>query len=203
VPNCRRWNVTNGDRIDGVTDDQGFPALFESALTSDPKVKIVQFNQSTFPHTTSAVVLISAVNKEAAEAQGQDVLLRNLRIAARAIVGDNNFGWAISASAAPITTEQSLIHLLRHWLRRRSALRRQCELTQLLGQTCLCSPSSRFARGATGLSIRVRNLDNGKSVDVGEVVRVARVEREIICERGGCDHGVVRSCRGLSPGPTK
>jgi hypothetical protein len=122
VPNVRRWNVTIGGRIDGVTDDQGFPTLFESALTSDPKVKLVHFNQSTFPHTTSAVVLVSAVNKETAEAQGQDVLLRNLRIAARAIVGDNNFGWVTSASAAPITNERSLIHMLRHWLRRRSEI---------------------------------------------------------------------------------
>ena len=122
MPNSRRWNVTIGGRIEGVTDNQGFPALFESALTSDPDVKIVQFNHPTFPHTTSVVVLISAVNKKAAEAQGQDVLLRNLRIAARAIIGEDDFGWTFRVSAEPITTQRSVIHWLRHRLRRRSEI---------------------------------------------------------------------------------
>jgi hypothetical protein len=120
VPNSRRWNVTIGGRIDGVTDNQGFPALFESALMSDPEVKVVQFNRPTFSHTTSAVVLISAVDKNTAEAQGQEILLRNLRIAARAVIGKENFGWTIRVSAEQITTERSLIHRFLHWLRRKS-----------------------------------------------------------------------------------
>jgi hypothetical protein len=122
VPNSRRWNVTIGGRIDGVTDNQEFPALFKSALTSDPEVKIVQFNQPTFPHTTSAVVLISAVDKQTAEAEGQEILLRNLRIAARAVIGEENFGWTIRVSADQITTERSLIHWFRHLLRRKSEI---------------------------------------------------------------------------------
>ncbi len=122
MPNSRRWNVTIGGRIDGVTDNQGFPALFESALISDPEVKIVEFTQPTFPHTTSAVVLISAVDKKTAEAQGQETLLRNLRIAARAVIGEENFGWTIRVSAEQSTTERSLIHRFFHWLRRKSHL---------------------------------------------------------------------------------
>lgn len=120
MPSSRQWNVTLGGRIDGVTDNQAFPALFESALTSDPGVKIVKFNLPTFPHTTSAVIRISAVDKTTAEGLGQEVLLRNLRIAARAIIGEKNFGWTIGVSAEPITTQRSLLHWLRHVLRRRS-----------------------------------------------------------------------------------
>ena len=122
MPNPRRCNVTIGGRIEEVTDNEGFPALFESALTSDSDVKIVQFKQPTFPHTTSAVVLISAANKKDAEAHGQAILLRNLRIAARAIIEDEDFGWTIRVSAEPITTQRSLIHWIRQWLRRRSEI---------------------------------------------------------------------------------
>ena len=122
VANLRRWNVTIGGRIEGITDDKEFPALFESALTSDSEVKIVKLIQPTFPHTTSAVIRISAANKETAEAHGQVILLRNLRTIARENFEDKDFGWTIRVSAKAITTQQTLLHWLRHWQRRSSEI---------------------------------------------------------------------------------
>ena len=122
MPNLRRWNVTIGGRIEGVTNDPEFPALFESALASDPEVKIVKLIQPTFPHTTSAVILISAANKETAEAHGRAILLRNLRTVARENFDDKDFGWTIRVSAEAITTQKTLLHWFRQWHRRSSEI---------------------------------------------------------------------------------
>jgi hypothetical protein len=90
MPESREWIVTIGGRIEEATDNQVFLTLFEVALTSDPAARIIQFNEPTWPHTTSAVVQISAVNEKAAEAVGLDILHR---IASFAIIGDRHYGW--------------------------------------------------------------------------------------------------------------
>jgi hypothetical protein len=78
MPESREWIVTIGGRIEEATDNQVFLTLFEVALTSDPAARIIQFNEPTWPHTTSAVVQISAVNEKAAEAVGLDIPTESL-----------------------------------------------------------------------------------------------------------------------------
>ena len=99
MPTSQEWKGTIGGRIEEVTDDPRFSALFEAALKSDPEVDMIQFDESSWPHTTSAALLISASSMNDAIALGQDILSRNLRVAAQAIIGDKPYGSALQVGA--------------------------------------------------------------------------------------------------------
>jgi hypothetical protein len=99
----RQWKVTICGRIEEVTDDPRFPALFEAALSSDLEADVIQFNEPSLPHTTSAVLKISEVSNQAAEAIGLAILRRNLRVAALAIIGDEPYGWAAEVKSEPLS----------------------------------------------------------------------------------------------------
>jgi hypothetical protein len=99
----RQWKVTICGRIEEVTDDPRFPALFEAALSSDLEADVIQFNEPSLPHTTSAVLKISEVSNQAAEAIGLAILRRNLRVVALAIIGDEPYGWAAEVKSEPLS----------------------------------------------------------------------------------------------------
>jgi hypothetical protein len=101
VPTPRDWKVTIGGRIDGVTNDSRFPAFFEAALNADPEVHMIQFGEANWPHFVSAVLRISAPDPNVADALGQDILRRNLRVAARAIIGDERYSWEMQVAREP------------------------------------------------------------------------------------------------------
>jgi hypothetical protein len=92
MPNGRAWDVTICGRIEHVTDQDAFPDLFEAALADDDEISIVQFHRPTWPHTTSAVIRISASRKEDAESKGREIMLRVLCSVARKIIGARAFG---------------------------------------------------------------------------------------------------------------
>jgi hypothetical protein len=90
----RQWKVTISCQVDEVTDDPSFAGLFEVALTSDPKVHMIQFGVSSLPHWVSAVLLVAAAESTTAEAIGLSILKRNLDVGAQAIIGDKPYGTA-------------------------------------------------------------------------------------------------------------
>jgi hypothetical protein len=95
----QEWKVTISGQVDEVTDDPRFPALFEAALTSDPDVNMIQFDEQSWPHVASAVLLISAKEMKDAIAIGQDILSRNMHVTAQAIIGDQPYGRAFQVGA--------------------------------------------------------------------------------------------------------
>jgi hypothetical protein len=101
MPSPRAWDVTICGRIEHVTDQDAFPDLFEAALAEDDEVSVVEFCPPTWPHTTSAVIRISAGRKEDAERKGREIMLRVLGNVAPKVIGDRAFGWALSADAVP------------------------------------------------------------------------------------------------------
>jgi len=101
MSNSREWNVTVRGRIEHVTDQSQFPELFQAALSAEDGISIVQFHHPTWPHTTSAVIRISASRKKVAESRAREVVLRAFRRVASTIIGDEAFGWTLSADAVP------------------------------------------------------------------------------------------------------
>jgi hypothetical protein len=96
------WNVRIGGRVERVTDDPRFPALFEEALISDPDVTLVRFQQHPWPHANSANIVISAITKKDAEDKGHDIMKQILKRAAEAF-GAERYGWVVSAGAELIS----------------------------------------------------------------------------------------------------
>ena len=95
----QEWKVTISGQIEEVTDGPRFLALFEAALTSDPEVIVIQFNEPSWPHMASAVLLISAADLKEALAMGQVILSRNMHVAAQATIGDQAYGRAFQVGA--------------------------------------------------------------------------------------------------------
>jgi hypothetical protein len=98
----RHWSVRIAGRVEKVSDDPRFPALFENALMSDPDVTLVRFQQHPWPHANSADIVISATDKKAAEAKGHDIMKQILTLAAQAF-GVERYGWVVSAGAELIS----------------------------------------------------------------------------------------------------
>lgn len=97
----KQWKVTIGCQVDEVTDDPRFLALFKAALVSDPEVSMIQFGEPSLSHGASAVLLISAAVRNAAEALGKDILKRNLHVAARALIGDKPYDSILEVRVEP------------------------------------------------------------------------------------------------------
>ena len=94
----RQWSVRIGGRVERVSDDPRFPALFEDALMSDPDVTLVRFQQHPWPHANAANIVILATDKEDAETKGHDKMKQILTLAARAF-GVEGYAWVVSAGA--------------------------------------------------------------------------------------------------------
>ena len=105
MQNSREWDVTIRGRIEHVTDQDSFPDLFHAALAAAGEISVIQFNYLTWPHTTSAVIRISADRKKDAEGRTREIMLRVFLSVARVIIGDQTFGWTLSTEAVP--TSQS------------------------------------------------------------------------------------------------
>ena len=99
--------MTVGGRIEHVTDQDPFPDLFHAALSNEGGVTAVQFNRPNWPHTTSAVVRITASSKEDAEDQAQEIFVRVFSSVAHDISGDAPYGWVISVDAKPVSDVSS------------------------------------------------------------------------------------------------
>jgi hypothetical protein len=98
VSESARWNVTIRGRIERVTDDPRFPALFEDALASDPDVTLIRVQRHPGPHANPADILISAVDIKDAERKGRDIMKQILKLAADTF-GVERYGWTVSAGA--------------------------------------------------------------------------------------------------------
>jgi hypothetical protein len=97
----RDWDVTVGGRIENVTDQDSFPGLFEGSLRANRDIHVVALRQPTIPHTTSAVIRISAARKKDAESLARDLILPVYLKVAREIIGEDNFGWVLRVDAVP------------------------------------------------------------------------------------------------------
>jgi hypothetical protein len=101
MANGQKWDVTVRGRIDNVTDQEEFPELLQAALEAEVGLSVVQLNLPTVPHTTSAIVRVTAISKVDAENQVREVMLRAYLYIARALVGNQAFGWTLSTDAVP------------------------------------------------------------------------------------------------------
>ncbi len=99
-PFRREWDVTVRGRIEHVTDHASFPELFEAALAAADPPSVVRSPHPAIPHTTSAIIRISAFRKRSAERRARDVAVRAFAAAAHSIRGAGPFGWTISTNAA-------------------------------------------------------------------------------------------------------
>ena len=97
--NSREWDMTVRGRIEDVTDQEAFPELFRATLAQEDGISIVQFGYPTWPHTTSAVIRISASSKRDAERIARDIVLRALQSVARTIIAEKAFGWTLGVDA--------------------------------------------------------------------------------------------------------
>lgn len=93
------WDVTIGGRIEYVTDQDAFPDLFRAALNAEDGITLIRFDYPTVPHSTSAVIRISAKTKARAEQDAREVVVRVLGPIGSSITDGKPFGWAISADA--------------------------------------------------------------------------------------------------------
>jgi len=103
MASAREWDVTIRGRIEHVTDQEVFPDLFQAALKAEDGITVVRFDHATQPHSTSAVIRISATRKLEAERRVRDIVIRVLQPIARSITDDKAFGWAISADAVAVS----------------------------------------------------------------------------------------------------
>jgi len=101
VPNDRKWDVTVGCRIERVTDHEAFPDLLRAALANEDSLSVVQFDRPNWPHTTSVIVRLTAINKKDAERRGKEILLPLLLTVASDIIDDEPFGWTLRVDAEP------------------------------------------------------------------------------------------------------
>lgn len=99
MPNDREWDVTVGGRIEHVTDQDVFPDSFHSALVRAGEIIVMQFNQPSWPHTTSIVIRLDASRKEDAELRARELVLPVLISVARDLLGTSQFGWTLSVDA--------------------------------------------------------------------------------------------------------
>jgi hypothetical protein len=93
------WDVTVRGRIENVTDHETFPGLFQTALSDDSEISVVRFHQPTWPHTTSVIIRISAVDKKEAEKRARNLLLPVYRKVVLQIKGEDVFGWTLMVGA--------------------------------------------------------------------------------------------------------
>lgn len=93
--------MTVRPRIEGVTDREAFPEMWQVELATETSLSIVHANLPTVPHSTSAVVCVSATSKRDAENQVRDLALRALLSVARELVGEQAFGWTLGIDAVP------------------------------------------------------------------------------------------------------
>jgi hypothetical protein len=101
MQNSREWDVSVRGRIEHVTDQEEFPELFQAILAKEDEISIVQFNYPTWPHTTLAVIRISANSKNDAENVAREIVLRSFQTIAKTIIGDEAFGWTLGVDAVP------------------------------------------------------------------------------------------------------
>ncbi|NNN09032.1 MAG: hypothetical protein HKL85_07565 [Acidimicrobiaceae bacterium] len=105
--NSREWDVTVRGRIEDVTDQEAFPKLFRATLAQEDGISIARFGYPTWPHTTSAVIRISASSKRDAERVARDIALPVFQSVARTIIGDKAFGWTLGVDAVPASQVSS------------------------------------------------------------------------------------------------
>ncbi|HVB70802.1 MAG TPA: hypothetical protein VND83_04785 [Acidimicrobiales bacterium] len=97
----REWDVTVWPRIEGVTDREAFPEMLRAALAAETGLSTLQVHLPTLPHSTSAVVRVSATSKNDAESQVREIVLRVLLSVAREYVDEQALGWTLGIDAAP------------------------------------------------------------------------------------------------------
>ncbi len=93
-----QWKVSLGGRVEKVTDQPGYLALFEGMLTSDPGVIAVRWQIHDFPHANRAEIVLLASSKSDVETKGREIMKRILRQAASDL-GIGRYGWTVSSSA--------------------------------------------------------------------------------------------------------
>jgi hypothetical protein len=98
VSELHQWNVTIRGRVEKVSDDPRFPAVFEGALRANPDLTLVRFQRHPWPHANSADIVISAVDKKDAEAKGRDLMEQILRLATHEF-GVDRYAWVVSVGA--------------------------------------------------------------------------------------------------------
>jgi hypothetical protein len=101
MEHSREWDVTVRPRIEGVTDRETFPEMWRSELAAETGLSVLQVNLASGPHSTSAVVRVSATSKKDAEDQVREFVLRALICVARDLVGEQAVGWTLGIDAAP------------------------------------------------------------------------------------------------------
>ena len=97
----REWDVTVRPRIEDVTDRDAFPELWRSELATETDLMHLHVNHPTAPHSTSAIVRVTATSKKDAEHRVQEIALRALFRAARDLVDEQAFGWTLGVDAVP------------------------------------------------------------------------------------------------------
>jgi hypothetical protein len=101
-----QWIVRIAGRIENVSNDRRFPALFEESLRANPNVTLLRFQQDPWPHANSAHIVITATNKKDAEVKGREIMLQILRTAA-ADFEVERYGWSVTAGAELFSGERS------------------------------------------------------------------------------------------------
>jgi hypothetical protein len=101
MPNRREWDVTIGSRIEQVNDQEVFAELFLEALVKTNEISVIQFNRSSWPHTTSVVIRVAASSKKVAVSRAKALVRPVLLDVAKVIGGDGPFGWTMSVDAKP------------------------------------------------------------------------------------------------------